>query len=283
LAYWDGHGREAEAACERAFEHARRAGDRRQAADALWRLCAAVGVGPTPAHEAERRCAELVTRAEGDLKVEAFSLAHRAYLAAMQTRFDDARSMRDRSKSIYEELGLGLFTAAVSHYTGYVELLAGNIQAAEAEHRESYERLSEMGAKTYLGSTIAFLADTLYEQGRYDEAYELTQEAEGLGPADDGWRVVRARLLARRGRHDEAEALAREALSAMQESDLLDWKALRHRSLAEVLRLAGRPAEAAVEVNVAHRLFEQKGNQVMAARMRDVLAELRGNQPPATA
>jgi tetratricopeptide (TPR) repeat protein len=274
FAYWDGHAREAESACERAFQHAERIGDRRQAADALWRLCAAIAAGPTPAIEAERRCEELVERAQGDRKVEAVSLAHRAHLAAMQGRFDEGRAFRDRSKFLYEELGLRLLAAADSHYTGFVEMLAGDFAAAEAEHRKSYELLSKMGAKTYLSSTICLLAQAVYEQGRYDEVYALTEEAEGLDTSLDEWKVMRACALATRGEHDRAEALARETIAAMEQSDQLDYRAGRHRALAEVLRLAERQAEAAAEADAALRLYEQKGNEVMAGRMRSVLSEL---------
>jgi hypothetical protein len=40
-----------------------------------------------------------------------------------------------------------------------------------------------------------------------------------------------------------------------------------------VLRLAGRPKEAAAAVREAIRLYEQKGNIVAAGRLRGLLAE----------
>jgi tetratricopeptide (TPR) repeat protein len=214
-----------------------------------------------------------VERAEGDRKVEAFSLSIRGLFAAMQGRFGEARELRDRGRRGYEELGLRLFVAGVTHYTGDIEKLAGDLAAAEAQHRESYERLSRMGAKTYLASTLFYLAEAVYEQGRYDEAYTLTEEAERLA-GDERWRVVRARLLARRGEYERAEALARQAVSDSQGLDLIDERATTHCGLADVLRLAGRPDQAAMEVEAALRLYEQKGNEVMAERMRSLLSEL---------
>jgi hypothetical protein len=45
-------------------------------------------------------------------------------------------------------------------------------------------------------------------------------------------------------------------------------------ALAEVLRLAGRPAEAATALEQAAGLFDLKGNVVSAADARAVLAQL---------
>jgi hypothetical protein len=48
-------------------------------------------------------------------------------------------------------------------------------------------------------------------------------------------------------------------------------------TLAEVLRRAGRAAEAAPALEDALRLYEQKGNTVLARRAREALA---GQAPP---
>ncbi len=47
-----------------------------------------------------------------------------------------------------------------------------------------------------------------------------------------------------------------------------------HLDLAEVLELAGRREEAAVELEKALALYERKGNLVLAERSRARLAEL---------
>jgi class 3 adenylate cyclase/tetratricopeptide (TPR) repeat protein len=274
LAHWSGQAAEAEVACERAFMHASGVGDRRLVADALWRLCTALALGPTPAPEAERRIGDLVGRARGDRKVEAVSLGTRAPLVAMQGRFDEARALRDQALALNEELGLRLYVASISHYTGFVEVLAGDLAAAEAEHRASAELLRAMGATGYLSATLSFLAEIVYSQGRLDEACELSEEAEALGPANVLSRSVRAQVLARRGEHAAAEALARDACALVDTTDHPDERAAARRALAEVLRLAGRPAEATAEAEIALGLYEQKGNQVMAEWMRALLAEL---------
>jgi class 3 adenylate cyclase/predicted ATPase len=275
LAHWSAQAAEAETACERAVMHASRVGDRRLVADALWRLCNVLALGPTPAPEAERRISELVGRAHGNRKVEACSLATRAPLVAMQGRFDEARAFRDQALALNEELGLRMYAAAISHYTGLVEVLAGDLAAAEAEHRASAELLRKMGATGYLSNTLSLLAEVVYSQGRLEEAWELTEEMEALDPeANVRSESVRAKVLARRGEYAAAEALARDACAIVDSTDYLDERAAARRALAEVLRLARRPAEATAEAEIALDLYEQKGNQVMAEWVRALLAEL---------
>jgi len=255
--------------------HASQVGDRRLAADALWRLCTALAVGPTPAPEAELRIGELAGRARGDRKVEAASLSTRAPLVAMQGRFDEARALRSQALALNKELGLRLYVASMSHYTGAVEVLAGDLAAAEAEHRASAEVLRAMGATAYLSATLSLLADVVYLRGRPDEAYELAEETEALN-AEPGFRPrsVRAGVLATRGEYAAAEALARDACALVDASDHLDDRGAARSALAEVLRLAGRVAEATREAEIALGFYERKGNQVMAERMRALLGEL---------
>ena len=89
------------------------------------------------------------------------------------------------------------------------------------------------------------------------------------------WRQVRAKVLARRGEHAEAERLAREAVAICEETDMLDAQGDAYADLAEVLLLAGRADEAAAALEQALERYERKGNVVMAARTRDRLEALR--------
>jgi hypothetical protein len=84
--------------------------------------------------------------------------------------------------------------------------------------RGAYETLTAAGEEGYLSTVAANLAQVLYASGDYDRAEELTLEAKTIGVSDDivtqvGWRTARAMVLARWGRHAEAEALAREAIA----------------------------------------------------------------------
>jgi tetratricopeptide (TPR) repeat protein len=83
---------------------------------------------------------------------------------------------------------------------------------------------------------------------------------------------VRAKLLARRGEHEEAERLARETVAIGEPSDYLFVRGDSLRDLAEVLLLAGRRAAAAEAARAALGLYQRKGDLVSAARVQELLA-----------
>jgi hypothetical protein len=90
---------------------------------------------------------------------------------------------------------------------------------------------------------------------------------------------VRARILARRGDLEDGEVLARAALDIIRTSDEPDSQGDGLLTLAEVLELSGRPAEAATAARGALELFEAKGNVISAARSRQVLEDLAQRLP----
>ena len=83
-------------------------------------------------------------------------------------------------------------------------------------------------------------------------------------PPDREWQIKRtgipACLLARRGRVDDAERLAREGVRLAADSECVGWHADVLLDLAEVLRLSGRSEEAEATAVEAVRLYERKGN-----------------------
>jgi tetratricopeptide (TPR) repeat protein len=126
------------------------------------------------------------------------------------------------------------------------------------------------------------LAQALDAQGRLDEALGFTEAAEEVTAPNDlvgqvKWRGARAKILARLGRHEQAEALAREAAGlARQTPSFLMLRGDVLMDLADVLLLGGGPAEAAERAREALRLYEQKGSVVSAGRASAFLAELAG-------
>ena len=165
--------------------------------------------------------------------------------------FEEARSLIGRAGSILDELGMTLELAATGGLTpGMVELTAGEAVAAEAAVRPAYEALAAMGEQARLSSRAAILAASVYEQGLFEEALRLTDEADAVSAADDiepqGWlHGVRAKALARLGRFEEAEREARATVELMEPTDWLPYRAMAWFDLGEVLRLAGRHDEAA--------------------------------------
>ena len=105
-----------------------------------------------------------------------------------------------------------------------VEMLAGDVVAAEAELRRGHDLLVSVGEKYLLSTVAGLLAQTLYILERFDEAVPLGQLARELASEDDVdtqalWRCVQAKLLAREGDFEQAELLVREALEILGSTD----------------------------------------------------------------
>ena len=123
---------------------------------------------------------------------------------------------------------------------------------------------------------VATLAQALYALDRLDEAETWVRRGAELSSNDDAftqmlWRQIEAKLLARRGRHEEAELLARESLAIAQTTDYLNGCGEAHTDVAEVLRLGGKVSEAVAELERALECYAAKGNLVMAGLMRERL------------
>ena len=88
---------------------------------------------------------------------------------------------------------------------------------------------------------------------------------------------MRAKILARRGKLDEALPLARDAIAWVETTDSLQSIADVYADYAEVLRLAGRFSEAAEALEHALELYERKGHRPFAERTRAELTALRAS------
>jgi hypothetical protein len=88
--------------------------------------------------------------------------------------------------------------------------------------------------------------------------------------------AFRARELALDGEIPEALALADRAVAVAQTTDQLIFHAEVLRDRADILALAARPSDAAVDLEQAIRLLGAKGNTVAAAQVRAALAEVAG-------
>ena len=80
------------------------------------------------------------------------------------------------------------------------------------------------------------------------------------------WRTVQARMFAAQGAHQEAERLARESVTLFEPTDCLHDRTDTLLGLADVLSLAGRPADAIPALEQANRLATLKGDMVTARR-----------------
>lgn len=253
-------------ASERAMGHARLAGDVRQQTRAATAYAAAAVFGPTPVAEAIERCERTVEQVSGDRQSEGILLALLASLYAMQGSFDHARELSAQSRAMLEELGLAATVARAAMEGWRVEMLAGDIEAAERQLRHSYDLLVEMGEKYLLSTVSGLLGQTMYALGRIDEVEELGRLAQELATDDDVdtqalWRCVQAKVLARKGALEEAETLAREAVEILGQTDAVLFQVGALLDLAEIQRLAGGDDSATLAE--ARRLAATKESPVM--------------------
>src|SRR5204863_1908323 len=134
---------------------------------------------------------------------------------------------------------------------GPVELLADDPAAAVARLRIDYQALSELNEIYFASTLAALLADALYVEGEYQEAWAFTRKAEELAPEDDtwtqaAWRSTRAKLIAVADANGQEEAvdLARQGVELLQTTDAPVWRANALCDYASVLDAYGRTDEA---------------------------------------
>jgi tetratricopeptide (TPR) repeat protein len=254
------------AALEHALEHARRAGDAREAARAAAFLMQAIQLGPTPVDTAIDRAQSFLRESEGDRLLTASILSSLAVLLAMRGEFGEARAQWRRAQTLWDELGMVQHRALRAIDASTIELLAGDAEAAERELRTGYDMLVEIGDVHTRPTLAAYLAAVLVEAGSLGDAEALASYAESHSWEDDivtkvMWRVARAQIQAHTGEAAGAEQLAREAVSLAAPTDFLDLQATALLALARVLQEA-RSSEAPSAATQAQAVYELKGNIV---------------------
>jgi predicted ATPase/class 3 adenylate cyclase len=270
---------EAAKAVQRAGEHARLAGDTRQEArNAAAYLFLALN-GPMPVDEVISRCEGLLNHGLASRQAEAFVLRSLAHLCAMRGDFARARELYTRARELLQDLGLAVFAASVSIQASSVEMLASDPAAAERELQRDTEILTGLGEKYFLPVLTGQLAQSVYAQGRLEEAAEISRIAEGLAAEDDVeaqavWRAVRAKVLAEEGEHEHAERMAREAVELLRRTEATVKLADTLLDLAEVLITSGQIRAGRAALEEGSRLYEAKGNIVAHSRAQALLDEL---------
>lgn len=141
--------------------------------------------------------------------------------------------------------------------------------------------LERVGERYFFSSLSGLLAEVVAILGRDAEAARYAGIAREVANVDDFfaqvlWRRAMARVLARQDEFAEAERLAREALEIASATDDLNTRGACALVLADVLRPAGRDAEAVDVIQRAIAEYQQNGNVVMLERARAVLGELGG-------
>jgi hypothetical protein len=192
--------------------------------------------------------------------------------------FERGRELLGEAEHELTELG-SLASAAVFCGTvrADIELLAGDLDAAEATLRAQCEFFELTQNRVTLAVRAAKLAETLYRQGRVHDAEHWATLSRRNGASDDqSFQLlllpIEAKLRARRGEGSEARRLAEEAIRIGDATDGLNQIASTRLALAEVLHIGGLDAEADAAIEEAIELFERKANVVAVSQARELLA-----------
>lgn len=267
-------------AAERAIRYARQAGEEIMARQFSGALVISLLDGPTPVDEAAAMCEAMLPAMAEDRRALAVTEQKLAHLEAMRSNFDVARIRYRRSRELLKDFGYRFFAALTSLVSGPVEMLAGDLDAAERELRGDYETLHRMGERNYISSTAGMLAEVLYRQGRYQESAEFVSACKTIASEEDVpsqflWRCVQAKLLARAAQQKRADELMAEATELIGGTDWLVWQGQGFVDLAEVRRLEGRTGEALDALEQALSYFTSKGNIAAAKQATDFARQLR--------
>ena len=287
LVEW-GRGRltDAKEAAERSLVHAERADDPQLIADARTGTGASSWFGYDsisellPQHERVLEWARL----SGHRATEGLVLTVLGKIHIEQGRYEEGRAVLYEGLRMLEDLGLGFTGTAVGAQYTYGEL-AQDPDPVEQRVRAAYDMLKAAGEKGVFSTIAGSLALLLARRGAVGEAEQISRESEEAGAEDDIatqtlWRVARALALAQNNGPDEAVALAREGVAMVAASEYAQFEAEARIGLAEVLRMASRPDEAARELEEALRIFERKEFGASAAAVRAQLAELQSAGSP---
>ena len=208
-------------------------------------------------------------------------------LLASEGHYDEARSLFTSTVARMSERGMAIGVAIVAQVGWRIEMLAGDLLAAERVARAGVEQLEQLGERGWLSTQACQLGDALYALGRYDEAEARVVTGLEMGGALDVYTQltglqVQAKLLARRGESSEARSTIERAerLAMTTESPFLKGDiALAH---AEVLHLSGDDDGAHAAISRAIEHYRQKGSTAYVAHAERVEAawNAQGNAVP---
>jgi class 3 adenylate cyclase len=277
LKLWAGRSAEAEQLWAGALERAERVSPWLANEVRVWMMWG-LQVSPTPADEGIRRCNELMGQSSST-RVEATALLVRGNLKAARGRLEDGREDATAGRSLFSELGDRIWWAGAAILMADAELAASSAERAYQLLTDGQATLAASLETGYLSTVVSMRAQAALELGREDEALALADETERIAARDDldpqeRMRVVRARVLARRGEFQAADELIAEVAKIIERTDHFGWHLDLALAQADVARLAGRPADERQALERALEVAEAKGHLVWAERVRGRLAEL---------
>jgi class 3 adenylate cyclase/tetratricopeptide (TPR) repeat protein len=258
-----------------AMKHARKSDD-------LWlenhlrgHAAAPLSYGPTPVRDVLKWLEQAKAQ---NASYEPFFDLHTARALALAGHFSEARLLLAQTLARMNERGLALWTALAMPMGGEIEMLAGDLAAAEHMARQGCEQLEPWGDSGWLSTVACMLAGALYALGRYQEAGQWARRGLELGHENDlatqlAGQGVRSRLLARDGDSTAALKLAHHVEEMAKTSDSPIDHGEAALNLAQVLYLTGDRAGAEDAVRRAAGCYERKGATAYVARAHRLATE----------
>ena len=221
-------------------------------------------LGMARPEEGIRRCEEIRAWLPDDRFIGAMADILQGGCKGQLGQFEEGRRQQRRAEEVVFDMGQKLWLGGVAMNASWLDMLAGDLEAAERRLRQGMELLGSIGELGYRSTMAANLAHVLYEKGRFAEAAEMIGVSEDLGASDD---LVNQIQLER----DPSEAprpggagrggrrLAEEAVAMSDGTDFWDNLSIAPENLGEVYRLAGRRDEAVAAFGRALDVLERKG------------------------
>ena len=269
------------AASERGLEHLRRAGVRGgpYEVDLHWLIRAASVLGPMPVDEALDRLDASDPDARDSLLMGASIDGARARLLACLGSFERARELTRSARETVKSAGSIVSAAGMSMYEAWIEQRAGDLVAWEQALRSGLDELESSDERAFTATIVGYMAHSLYEQGRIDEAYDLCAQVRDLSPPEDAVNflyadAIEGAVLVRRGDLEQGRPLLLAALSRADASDFFFCRAVTRQLLADASVVAGDLGAARSYAVEALDIYAAKGDVAGGANARERFAEM---------
>jgi tetratricopeptide (TPR) repeat protein len=263
---------------EAAATYAARAGVRYVEDEMLGRIALACAFGPFPVPESIQRLDQLIEEYADRPLVVARIRTHLARLLAVRGDISAARELPDAAQ-LFREAGIQVEVGATYVTRAWIAWCDGDFEEEERMRRMVVDHGEQLSDRGHISTISKHLGMCLADQGKDEEAEHWLRHArETTMP----WFIVdivgmdtlEAVLRARRGDLDEAELLARRALTTADQTDHAVIRGGTRMRAAEVFARLGRLDDARASLEEALQLAEEQGRLVPAQRARDQLAAL---------
>jgi len=267
----------AESLLDRALEHAVRADAEPERAAALGAIGVSLWLGPAPVPAAVARCRALLAEHGADRRAVRVTLnCPLAVLLALQEDWSGARECLAEADRLGRELGFAEARVFMPIFRAAVEALADRPTRAAELLRQADRACRELGATGLLGAIARDLARVLAAGGDRTTALPLlaevlSGEADAL-PLADAADLHGTLAVLRAPEHDDASALAAQAVAEAERTDSPVVQATAALDQARTELALGRPGRAAAAAALALRRFAAKGHLVGIRRAAELAA-----------